>query len=159
MTARIGDTALAREGHAPRGHGLWLMVALLIGGPGLFVTMQAAPIPSNTQPSPSLDTFIALVRGRTPQTARVLVAGNPPALVFYRATYLLYPRTVYAAFPTDYAHGGSAPPTAWPSLRRLARQDGADYVLLWSLPVARSGAMVIRPAEGSGALVRMRVRP
>jgi len=159
VTARIDETALAREGHAPRGRGLWLLVALLIGAPGLFVTMQAAPIPPNAPPSPALDSFIAAVRDRTPRTARVLVAGNPPALVFYRATYLLYPRTVYAAFPTDYAHGGTAPPTDWPSLRRLARQDGASYVLLWDVPVARSGATSIRSADGNGALIQARGRP
>jgi len=155
VTARIGETAVAREGHGPRGRGLWLLVALLIGAPGLFVTLQAAPIPPNAPPSPALDTFIAAVRDRTPRAARVLVAGAPPALVFYRATYLLYPRAVYTAFPTDYAHGGIAPPTDWPSLRRLARQDGASYVLLWALPVAPSGATLIRSADGTGALVQL----
>ncbi len=151
--ARIDETALTKEGHAPPG--LWLLVALLIGAPGLVVTMQAAPIPPSALPSPLLDAFIAAVRDRTPQTARVLVAGNPPALVFYRATYLLYPRAVYTAFPTDYAHGGTAPPTGWPSLRRLARRDGADYVLLWALPIARSGVTPIRSKDGSGALVQL----
>ncbi len=155
MTARIGETALARESHGTRGRGLWLLVALLIGAPGLFVTMQAEPIPPSAPPSPLLDSFITAVRDRTPQTARVLVAGNPPALVFYRATYLLYPRTVYTAFPTDYAHGGTAPPTDWPSLRRLARQDGADYVLLWALPVTPSGVTPTRSKDGSGALVQL----
>jgi len=155
VTGQIGETAVAREGHGPRGHGLWLLVALLIGAPGLFVTLQAAPLPLTAPPSPSLDTFIAAVRDRTPRTARVLVAGNPSTLVFYRATYLLYPRAVYTAFPTDYAHGGTAPPTDWPSLRRLARQDGASYVLLWALPVALSGATLIRSADGTGALVQL----
>ncbi len=155
VTGQIGETAVAREGHGPRGHGLWLLVALLIGAPGLFVTLQAAPLPPTAPPSPALDTFIDAVRDRTPRAARVLVAGDPPALVFYRATYLLYPRAVYTAFPTDYAHGGTAPPTDWPSLRRLARQDGASYVLLWALPVALSGATLIRSADGTGALVQL----
>jgi hypothetical protein len=129
-----------------------VFVALLIALPGFLVTVGATPIPPNAPPT--LDRFLAAVRGITPPAAHVLVAGAPPALVFYSATYLLYPRTVYTAFPTDYAHRGTAPPISWRDLERRARRQGARYILLWALPVAPASA--VRMHFSAGTLVEVR---
>ena len=124
-----------------------VFVALLIALPGFLVTVRATPLPSDAPPT--LDRFLAAVRGVTPPAAHVLVAGARPALVFYRATYLLYPRTVDTAFPTDYAHRGTAPPISWRDLERRARRQGARYILLWALPVAPSSVVRMRLSVGT----------
>jgi hypothetical protein len=81
------------------------------------------------------------------------VTGAPPALVFYSTTYLLYSRTVYTAFATDYAHGWTAPPVSWRDLERRARRQGVRYVLLWALPVTTRAMVMVR--VGSGRLVEI----
>ena len=129
-----------------------VFVALLIALPGFLVTVRATPLPSDAPPT--LDRFLVAVRGITPPAAHILVAGARPALVFYRATYLLYPRTVSTAFPTDYAHRGTARPISWRDLERRARHDGARYILLWALPVAPASA--VRMRFGAGTLVEVR---
>ncbi len=128
-----------------------LLAALAIALPGLLADTHAAPIPPNAPPA--LDRFLQSVRAATPPTARILVAGAPPALAFYRATYLLYPRIVYSAFPTDYAHGWITPTAHWRALRAQARHDGAGYVLLWALPLKPSGTVAVRGSTGT--LVRV----
>ena len=129
-----------------------VVVALLIALPGFLVTLRATPVPPDAPPT--LDRFLAAVRGVTPPAAHVLVAGAPPALVFYRATYLLYPRTVTTAFPTDYAHRWTAPPISWRDLERRARRQSARYILLWALPVAPAG--LVRMRVSAGTLVEVR---
>ena len=124
-----------------------VFVAFLIALPGFLVTVRATPIPPDAPPT--LDRFLAAVRGATPPAAHVLVAGASPALVFYRATYLLYPRTVTTAFPTDYAHRGTAPPISWRDLERRARRQGARYILLWALPLAPARAVRMRFSSGT----------
>ena len=116
------------------------VAALLIAGPGLLAVSRAAPGVSGVPPA--LDRFLAAVRRATPSTARLLVAGNPPGTTFYRASYLLYPRTVYTAFSTDFAHSTVAPAVDWRELRRQARQDRARYVLLWSLSLRAQERLV-----------------
>lgn len=137
---------------ANRGVMLPILAALLIALPGLVVVAHAAPGVSDA--SPALDRFLIAVRETTPPTARILSAGNPPGVSFYRATYLLYPRVVYSAFETDYEHGWHAPAVRWSDLRRLARRDGATYVLLWSLPLRPYGPAVV--SQGVGTLLRVR---
>lgn len=128
---------------------LVMLAALLIALPGLLMVARTGPgVPDA---SPQLDRFLVAVRDSTPPTARILVAGNPPGVTFYRATYLLYPRPVFTAFATDYEHSRRAPAVSWGDLRRQARRDGASYVLLWSLPLRPHGSTVV--SGGVGTLV------
>ena len=143
---------MARDSNRSSRPAAMMFVALLIALPGFLVTIRATPIPPDAPPT--LDRFLVAVRGVTPPAAHVLVAGARPALVFYRATYLLYPRTVDTAFPTDYAHRGTAPPISWRDLERRARRQGARYILLWALPVAPASA--VRMRFGAGTLVEVR---
>lgn len=96
-----------------------------------------------------MDAFFSAVRAATPPTARILIAGAPPGLVFYRATYDLYPRRAYTAFPIDYAHSAVAPPTSWRALQAMARRDGATYVVTWQLPLTPRGIVRVRTRFGS----------
>ena len=143
---------MARDSHRSGRPAAMVLVALVIALPGFLVTVRATPMPPNARPT--LDRFLAAVRGVTPPAAHVLVAGAPPALVFYRATYLLYPRTVSTAFPTDYAHRWTAPPISWCDLERRARRQGARYILVWALPVAPGS--VVRMRFSVGTLVEVK---
>jgi hypothetical protein len=143
---------MARDSNRSGRPAAMVFVALLIALPGFLVTVRATPI--RPAAPPALDRFLAAVRGVTPPAAHVLVAGAQPALVFYRATYLLYPRTVYTAFPTDYVHRGTAPSISWRALERRARRQSARYILLWALPVAP--ASTVRRRFGTGTLVEVR---
>lgn len=154
---RTGNSLNGKDGvlmakAANRGGLLPMLAALLIALPGLLVVARTAPGVADA--SPALDRFLIAVREATPPSARILSAGNPPGVSFYRATYLLYPRVVYSAFATDYEHGWHAPAARWSDLRRLARRDGASYVLLWSLPLRSHGLRVVN--QGVGTLVRVR---
>jgi hypothetical protein len=146
---------MARDSNPSGRPAVMVVVALLIALPGLLVTSRATPIPPNAPPA--LDRFLAAVDHLTPPTAHILVAGAPPALVFYRATYLLYPRIVYTAFATDYAHGWTAPAVNWRALLRRAHRAGARHVLLWALPVAPHATVVVR--AGLGWLVQVTLGP
>jgi len=136
-----------------RAHPLMVLVALAIIAPGILADGRALTARPRPDAPPSLDLFLGAVRRATPPTARILAAGAPPALVFYRATAALYPRRVYSAFPTDYAHSTTAPVVDWPTLARRARHDGAGYVLLWSRPLHAVGVIVAR--GDAGELVRV----
>jgi len=127
--------------------GLMLLVLVLIALPVALGAFRAPPASPGVPPA--LDRFLDSVRRATPPTARILAVGAPPGLVFYRATVALYPRRVYSAFPTDFAHAGATPATSWPDLLRRARHDGARYVLVWSLPLGASRATRVRWAEGT----------
>ncbi len=105
---------------------------------------------------PALDLFLDSVRRATPPTARILAAGAPPGLVFYRATAALYPRRIYSASPTDFAHARITPSARWPGLLRLARRDRARYVLVWSLPSHLGPQPVARARKAVGTLVEVR---
>ncbi len=132
--------------------GFVVLVAALIVVPGLWADGGMLAAVRSDIP-PALDRFLDSSRRTTPTTARILVAGTTPALVFSRATARLYPRRVYSAFPADYVRGRTTPGTRWSDLLQLAHHDGAVYILLWSLPQLSSG-----PATaplGSGALVRV----
>jgi len=136
-----------------RAHPLMVLVALAIIAPGILADGRALTARPRPDAPPSLDLFLGAVRRATPPTARILAAGAPPALVFYRATAALYPRRVYSAFPTDYAHSTTAPAVDWPTLARRARHNGAAYVLLWSRPLHAVGVIVAR--GDAGELVRV----
>ncbi len=136
-----------------RAHPLMVLVALALIAPGILADGRALTARPRPDAPPSLDLFLGAVRRATPPTARILAAGAPPALVFYRATAALYPRRVYSAFPTDYAHSTTAPAVDWPTLARRARHNGAAYVLLWSRPLHAVGVIVAR--GDAGELVRV----
>jgi hypothetical protein len=131
-----------------------VFVAALIAAPGAVAESHILATPARPDALPVLDHFLASVRAATPPTARLLVAGNPPAFVFYRATYLLYPRRVYSTTSTDYAQAMVAPTLPWRDLERRARHDGARDVLLWSLPVTTRARVGGR--GGAGRLVEVR---
>ncbi len=123
----------------------------------LPVAAGVAPTPP-TPPAapPALDLFLDSVRRATPPTARILAAGAAPGLVFYRATAALYPRRIYSASPTDFAHARITPSARWPGLLRLARRDRARYVLVWSLPSHLGPQPVARARKAVGTLVEVR---
>ena len=136
-------------------HPLMVLVALAIIAPGILADGRVLTARPRPDAPLSLDLFLDAVRRATPPMAHILAAGSPPALVFYRATAALYPRPVYSAFPTDYAHSATAPAVKWPTLARRAHHDGAAYVLLWSqqLHVHAIGTIVAR--GDAGELVRV----
>jgi hypothetical protein len=113
---------------APRG---LMLAALLIVPWGLVTALHTAPIPPNAPPE--LDRFLADVAAATPARARLLVAGVPPALVFYRATYRLYPRTVvgYLVRPYTEVDGWVGSPDTWAGAAQYARRARVQYVALW----------------------------
>lgn len=128
-------------------------VALLMILPGLAAESRALAGPPTPGAPPALDQFLEAVRAATPLRARLLAAGDPPALTSYRATYLLYPRYVYSATATDYTHAALAPHLSWPDLVRLARRVQARYVLLWQLGGVPRAAVRLRVAGGTLAEV------
>jgi hypothetical protein len=132
---------------------LMVVVTALIAVPGAMAESRILATPTGPDALPVLDHFLGAVRAATPPTARLLVAGNPPAFVFYRATYLLYPRRVYNTTSTDYAQATVAPILSWRDLERRARHDGARDLLLWSLPVTTRARVLVR--VGAGRLVEV----
>ena len=133
---------------------LMVFLAALIAVPGAVAESRILATPARPDALPMLDRFLASVRAATPPTAHLLVAGNPPAFVFYRATYLLYPRRIYSTTSTHYAQAMVAPHLTWRDLERRARHDGARDVLLWSLPVTTGARVVVH--VGTGRLVEVR---
>ena len=127
---------------------LMVGVALLMILPGLVTESHALAGPSTPGAPPALDRFREAVRAATPPQARLLAAGDPPALTSYRATYLLYPRYVYSATSTDYAHAALAPHLRWTDLLRLAGRVHARYVLLWQLGGMPRAAVRLRVDGG-----------
>ena len=127
---------------------LMVFVAALIVLPGAVAESHILAAPAGPGALPTLDHFLASVRAATPPTAHLLVAGNPPAFVFYRATYLLYPRKVYSTTSTDYAQAFAAPALTWRDLERRAHRDGARYALLWALSVRPRGRVLVRVDAG-----------
>lgn len=124
-----------------------IVVMLLIVLPGMLSEARTPPAPLLIPPS--LDACLASVRAATPPTARILVAGAPPSVAFYRATAALYPRRIYSAFATDFAHAWATPSISRPALMRLAYRDDARYVLLWALPLKHIGKTRVRCAAGA----------
>ena len=138
-----------------------VLAALLVAVPGLLASIGAASSPPALPAPLALDSFLATVARHTPASPRtvLLVAGDPPALVFYRATYRLYPRTVRTAFAVDYRHATSTPAATWPALRGLARSVGAGYVLLWGIPVVPPGRPLVVDAALPAHSTLTRVMP
>jgi hypothetical protein len=136
---------------APR---LLLLAALLTVPWGLFTALHTAPIPPNTPPE--LDRFLSDVATATSPRARLLVAGGLPALVFYRATYRLYPRTVvgYLVRPYTDVDGWVGAPATWAAAARYAREAGVRYVALWESGVVPPPAWVRLHRDG-GVLVEV----
>ena len=155
MSRSMGKMGVVMAKPAGRRSGVLLMVfvAALIAVPGAVAEGHILAARAGPGAMPALDHFLASVRAATPPTARLLVAGNPPAFVFYRATYLLYPRKVYSTTGTDYAQSFAAPALTWRDLERRARHDGARYVLLWARPVTTRARVLVR--VGAGRLVEV----
>lgn len=140
---------------APDAHGigetrLLPLLFALIACPGIIL---AAARPEPRDVPHGIDRFLATARNATPANARLLAYGYPGALVFYRATYMLYPRTVFSAMPTDYDHRALAPAMNWGAVLRLALIDRAGYVASWSVAVPRSANVLVR--SGNGTLVEI----
>ena len=155
MSRSMGKMGVVMAKPAGRRSNVTLMVcvAALIALPGAVAESGVLAAPAGPGMLPALDHFLGSVRAATPPTARLLVAGNPPAFVFYRATYLLYPRRVYNTTSTDYAQAFTAPTLTWRDLEHHARHDGARAVLLWSLPVTTRARVLVR--VGAGRLVEV----
>lgn len=126
-----------------------LLVALLTVPWGLVTALHTAPIPPNTPPA--LDRFLSAVATATPPHARLLVAGQLPALVFYRATYRLYPRTVvgYLVKPYTSVDDWVGTPDTWAAALQYARHAHVRYVALWdNISVAPPATVLLRRDGG-----------
>lgn len=128
-------------------------LALLMVLTGLAAESRVLAGPPTPGAPAALDRFLEAVRAATPPQARLLAAGDSPALTSYRATYLLYPRYVYSATSTDYAHAALAPHLRWPDLLRLAGRVHARYILLWGLGGVPRAAVRFQVAGGTLAEV------
>jgi len=127
---------------------LLILVGLVIMAPALLVETQAQPPRSGS--TPALERFLAEVRAATPPSAHLCAVSE--TFVFHRARYLLYPRSICLLEAPDV--DGMAPlarPAFWRDLPRWARQQGALYLLGWSLPQLPRGRVLLR--SGPGVLV------
>lgn len=132
---------------------LALVAALTIPW-GLASVVRATPIPPNTPPA--LDQFLSAVANATPRHTRLLVAGSLSALVFYRATYRLYPRAVdgYLVRPYTAVDSWVGLPPTWSTAVGYARRVHARYVALWESPFSPPATM-IRLRYSGGVLVEL----
>lgn len=138
---------------------LMLIMALAIVLPGALFEARGLAVAGSSDVPPALDRFLASVAASTPATARILIAGAPAGLTFYRATSALYPRVVYSALPTDYAHSQMQTLVSWAHLRLLTRRHGARYLLLWNMRPGGQRAtsmMSVRAQSGLGTLVEVK---
>jgi len=154
MAVRVrGMQRLDRRRHVV----LLALIALLVAPPALLTEGQAIGAGPRSEVPPAFDAFMAAVRRATPPAARLLVLGEPPVLVFERPVFSLYPRTVYSAVDTSYMRIHHPRAFSWPELGRLARRDGARYILVWAPRFAprgpRPGRALIR--AGAGTLVEV----
>lgn len=134
-------------------HRLMLVAALTIPW-GLVTALRATPIPPNAPRA--LDRFLADVAAATPPHTRLLVAGQPSALVFYRATYRLYPRAVvgYLVRPYTAIDGWVGAPATWPAAVRFARRKGARLIALWGSEVTPPATAIVWRRD-DGVLARI----
>jgi len=126
--------------------GTLMLACLLIALPALFFVATARQ--AATDVPPALDAFLTRVRDTVPPGALLLVAGNPPALTLYRATYLLYPRRIIGAQPTDFARASVPARLSWAQLLAVADAHHAAYVVLWNMNVAPSGRVRLHLGDG-----------
>lgn len=89
-----------------------------------------------------LEQFLLAVKVLTPSSATIVTAGASSVTVYYRAAYLLYPRTVESAVVPSYDN--PPPPVSWAQLAAAARRYGARYVLIWNQPVNVGGTILLR---------------
>lgn len=115
----------------------------------VVVTLKQPPAGDS---SPGLDSFLASVRTVTSPHARIVVASSSPALVFYRSTYLLYPRRIFPATGRGAAWPGKPPSPH--HMTQLARARNALYVLVWGFNSKFVGSRSILK-RGQGILVRV----
>lgn len=134
-------------------HRLVLVAALTIPW-GLVTALRATPIPPNAPPA--LDRFLADVAMATPPRTRLLVAGQPSALVFYRATYGLYPRAVvgYLVRPYTAIDGWVGAPATWSAAVRFAQRKGAQFIALWGSEVTPPATAILWHRD-NGVLARV----
>jgi len=146
---RLGETPV--PGAPARAVSPLLLIVALV----LVAASFAAPrLPTVSVVPVGLDGFLARVGAVLPACARLLVAAQPPAVVYYRATAALLSHRVYSFFATDYAHSATAGPASAAALMRKARQDGAGYLLLWGLPRRGLPGTVVMMATPDGVLLR-----
>jgi len=148
--------AMMARGAGRRRHvALLALVLLLVAPPTLVAEAQLVGVGPRSEVPPALDLFLSSVRRVTPPAARLLVVGEPPVLVFERPVFALYPRRVYSAVDTSYLRAHRARAFSWPGLARLARQDGAHYILVWAPRSAPRGPLPGRVLlrQGAGTLV------
>ncbi len=138
----------------PVGLRVLALVAVLTIPWGLMTVVRATPIPPNTPPA--LDQFLSAVANATPRHTRLLVAGGLPALVFYRATYRLYPRAVdgYLIRPYTAVDDWVGLPPTWSATVRYARRVHARYVALWESSFSPPST-VIRMRYAGGILAEL----
>jgi hypothetical protein len=112
--------------------------------------LQAARPSVDVDPrlDPRLDQFLVSVSRRIPSTARVLIAGSPPIVSFYRATYVLYPRSVLPVTRGSSDRTGSS--LLWTRVKHDARTERAQYIIVWGLVRAPDGVM--KPQVGAHSL-------
>jgi hypothetical protein len=127
LTGRLAHNPSAAR-HVP-----WVLVLVFIATVpwGVLSALRASPIPPNTPPT--LDRFLAEVASSTGPRSRILVTGSLPALVFYRATYRLYPRAVigYLVRPYTSVYDWVGEPDSWSAAVRYGRRFHVRYVALW----------------------------
>lgn len=135
-------------------HVLLLVAVLVVAIPTVMIETQRPVAPDASSIPPLLDRSLRTVSEKTGVGAHILVVGETPALVFFRATVDLYPRVVYTASPIDFEHGWSAPHIGWPALVRLADRDRAHYIFIWHLPMKMSSGVALM-RENGGVLVKV----
>jgi hypothetical protein len=147
MPARAASLEPVEPGarHSVGGSAL-MLAGLLIALPGAF--FFATGRQTVTDVPLSLDAFLMRVQAMTSPGSRLLVAGSPPAVILYRATYLLYPRLVIGAQPTDFAHAAAATRLSWVQVQALAAEKHTRYVVLWNMDVAPTGTVRLRMGNG-----------
>lgn len=153
LGADVRQPSRSMYGIFPRG--LVLAAALTLPW-GIVAALRAAPIPSNAPPA--LDRFLSDVARATSPRDRVLVAGDLGALVFYRAAYRLYPRTVvgYLVRPYTVVNNWVGAPGSWPAAVRYAEKAHASYIALWGSQVTPD-LRTIRFRQDGGVLAAARL--
>jgi len=122
----------------------------------LVASALVAPRPSTVvDVPPKLDAFLSRVAAVLPAGTRLLVAAQPPAAVYYRATAALLAHRVYSFFPTDYAHGVAAGPAPASALMRTVHHDAASYLLLWGLLRRTLPSTIVVLSAPDGVLLKV----
>ena len=147
-----GDGRSVPHGIAGRGGILPIAVAAFLIIPlGIWDSARMFHIISSTPPSitivPSFNHFLSRADARTPATARIALYayGNSGGLLFFRASYMLYPRPVFPLMNID-SFSWSGPTLSRRDLMSRARSVHATYLLVWGMSPNRQGILSVQPA-------------